>query len=109
MRWVEHAASSPMGEKRGAYLVLVGKTEGKRPLGRPKTANYATEDDNYNRKKNMGYYIVRRQEITLGSRYLQHTYFTSSMAITKYQTDLFSHTEFCQWEVCLLILVCCKS
>jgi len=54
MRWVEHAASSPMGEKRGAYLVLVGKTEGKRPLGRPKTANYATEDDNYNRKKKYG-------------------------------------------------------
>jgi len=34
--------------RRGAYLVLVGKTEGKRPLGRTKTANYATEDDNYN-------------------------------------------------------------
>jgi len=25
-----------MGEKRGAYRVLVGKPEGKRPLGRPK-------------------------------------------------------------------------
>jgi hypothetical protein len=24
-----------MGEKRGVYLVLVGKPEGKRPLGRP--------------------------------------------------------------------------
>jgi len=24
-----------MGEKRGVYRVLVGKTEGKRPLGRP--------------------------------------------------------------------------
>jgi hypothetical protein len=25
-----------MGEGRGAYRVLVGKTEGKRPLGRPR-------------------------------------------------------------------------
>ena len=25
-----------MGEERGAYRVLVGKTEGKRPLGRPR-------------------------------------------------------------------------
>ena len=25
-----------MGEKRGAYRVLVGKPEGKRPLGRPR-------------------------------------------------------------------------
>jgi len=25
-----------MGEKRGVYRVLVGKPEGKRPLGRPK-------------------------------------------------------------------------
>jgi hypothetical protein len=25
-----------MGERRGAYRVLVGKSEGKRPLGRPK-------------------------------------------------------------------------
>jgi len=25
-----------MGEKRGAYMVLVGKPEGKRPLGRPR-------------------------------------------------------------------------
>jgi hypothetical protein len=25
-----------MGERRGVYRVLVGKTEGKRPLGRPK-------------------------------------------------------------------------
>jgi hypothetical protein len=25
-----------MGEERGAYRVLVGKPEGKRPLGRPR-------------------------------------------------------------------------
>jgi hypothetical protein len=25
-----------MGERRGAYRVLVGKTEGKRPFGRPR-------------------------------------------------------------------------
>jgi hypothetical protein len=34
MRWVEHVAW--MGEGRGMYRVLVGKPEGKRPLGRPR-------------------------------------------------------------------------
>jgi hypothetical protein len=34
MRWVGHVAR--MGEGRGVYRVLVGKPEGKRPLGRPK-------------------------------------------------------------------------
>jgi hypothetical protein len=34
MRWAEHVAR--MGEKRNAYRLLVGKPEGKRPLGRPK-------------------------------------------------------------------------
>jgi len=34
MRWVGHAAR--MGKRRGAYRVLVGKPEGKRPLGRPR-------------------------------------------------------------------------
>jgi hypothetical protein len=34
MRWVGHVAS--MGEGRGVYRVLVGKPEGKRPLGRPR-------------------------------------------------------------------------
>jgi len=34
MRWVEHVAR--MGEGRGVHRVLVGKPEGKRPLGRPK-------------------------------------------------------------------------
>jgi len=34
MRWAGHVAR--MGEKRGVYRVLVGKPEGKRPVGRPK-------------------------------------------------------------------------
>jgi hypothetical protein len=34
MRWAGHVAQ--MGEKRNAYRLLVGKPEGKRPLGRPK-------------------------------------------------------------------------
>jgi hypothetical protein len=34
MRWAGHVAR--MGKKRGAYSVLVGKPEGKRPLGRPR-------------------------------------------------------------------------
>jgi hypothetical protein len=34
MRWAEHVAR--MGEKRNVYRLLVGKPEGKRPLGRPR-------------------------------------------------------------------------
>ena len=34
MRWAGHVAR--MGEARGVYRVLVGKPEGKRPLGRPR-------------------------------------------------------------------------
>jgi len=34
MRWAGHVAR--MGEEKGAYRVLVGKSEGKRPLGRPR-------------------------------------------------------------------------
>ena len=34
MKWAEHVAR--MGEERGVYRVLVGKLEGKRPLGRSK-------------------------------------------------------------------------
>jgi hypothetical protein len=34
MKWTDHVAR--MGEKRNAYKLLVGKPEGKRPLGRPK-------------------------------------------------------------------------
>ena len=34
MRWARHVAR--MGEERGVYRVLVGKQEGRRPLGRPR-------------------------------------------------------------------------
>jgi len=33
MRWAGHVVR--MGEERGVYRVLMGKPEGKRPLGRP--------------------------------------------------------------------------
>jgi len=34
MRWAGHIAC--MGERKGLYRVLVGKPEGKRPIGRPR-------------------------------------------------------------------------
>ena len=34
IRWVGHVAR--MGERRAAYNVLVGRPEGKKPLGRPR-------------------------------------------------------------------------
>jgi hypothetical protein len=34
MRWAGHVAG--MGEKRNVYRLLIGKPEGKRPLGRPR-------------------------------------------------------------------------
>jgi hypothetical protein len=34
MRWTGHVTQ--MGEKRNTYRILVGKPEGKRPLGRPR-------------------------------------------------------------------------
>ena len=34
MRWTGHVAR--MGEEREVYRVLVGKSEGRRPLGRPR-------------------------------------------------------------------------
>jgi hypothetical protein len=34
MRWAGHVARK--GEKRNVYRLLVGKTEGERPLGRPR-------------------------------------------------------------------------
>jgi len=42
MRWTGHVAC--MGERRGVYSVLVGKREGKRPLGRPRRRR---KDNNY--------------------------------------------------------------
>jgi hypothetical protein len=35
MRWAGHVAR--MGEEREVYRVLMGKSEGKRPLGRPRS------------------------------------------------------------------------
>ena len=35
MRWAGHVAR--MGERRGVYRISVGKSEGKRPLGRPRS------------------------------------------------------------------------
>jgi hypothetical protein len=40
MRWAGHVAR--IGEGRGVYMVLVGKAEGRRPLGRPR---YRWEDN----------------------------------------------------------------
>jgi hypothetical protein len=34
MRWAGHVA--PMGETMNSYRILVGKPEGKRPVGRPR-------------------------------------------------------------------------
>jgi hypothetical protein len=34
MRWAGHVAQ--IGPKRNAYRIFVGKSEGKRPLGRPR-------------------------------------------------------------------------
>jgi hypothetical protein len=34
MRWARHIAR--LGERKNAYRILVGKPEGKRPLGRPR-------------------------------------------------------------------------
>jgi hypothetical protein len=34
MRWAEHVAR--LGDMRNVYNILVGKPEGKRPLGRPR-------------------------------------------------------------------------
>jgi len=34
MRWAGHATR--IGQRRGEYRVLVGKPEGKRPLGKPR-------------------------------------------------------------------------
>jgi hypothetical protein len=39
MRWAGHVAR--MGEKRNAYRLLVGKREGRRPVGRPRRRRVA--------------------------------------------------------------------
>ena len=38
MRWAGHVAR--MGKERGVYRFLVGKPEGKRPLGRPRLGGW---------------------------------------------------------------------
>jgi hypothetical protein len=38
MRWARHVAC--MGEETGVYRILVGRPEGKRPLGRPRRRWY---------------------------------------------------------------------
>ena len=48
MRWAEHVTC--VGERRGAYRLLVGKPEGKRPLGRSRHR----WKDNTGRHKKMG-------------------------------------------------------
>jgi hypothetical protein len=34
MRWAGHVAQ--MGDRRGTYKILMGRTEGQKPLGRPR-------------------------------------------------------------------------
>jgi hypothetical protein len=50
MKWAGHVER--MGERRGVYMVLVGKPEGKRPLGRPKRK---WEDNNKMDLQEVGY------------------------------------------------------
>jgi len=38
MKWAGHVAH--MGEERGVYRVLVGKPEGKKPLGKPNVVGW---------------------------------------------------------------------
>jgi hypothetical protein len=52
MRWTGHVAR--MGEKRNAYRILVGKPEGKRPLGRPRRR----WGDNIRMDLGMGKYVL---------------------------------------------------
>jgi len=49
MRWAGHVAR--MGKRRGVYRVLVGKPEGKRPLGKP---GHTWEDNRIFRKWDVG-------------------------------------------------------
>ena len=54
MRWAGQVA--PIGERRGVYRVLVGKPEGKGPLGRPRRR---WEDDNKMDVQEVGYGLDR--------------------------------------------------
>jgi hypothetical protein len=38
MRWAGHVAR--MGENKNVYMILVGKPDGKKPLGRPKVGGW---------------------------------------------------------------------
>jgi len=53
MKWLGHVAH--MGERKGAYRVLVGKSEGKRPPGRPR----------YRRKGNINMNLLEADLIEL--------------------------------------------
>ena len=55
MRWAGHVAR--MGEGRGVHRVLVGKPEGKRPLGRPRRR----------REDNILRWILRKWEGVVGT------------------------------------------
>jgi hypothetical protein len=48
MKWAKYVAR--VGEERGIYRILVGRPEGKRPLGRPKSSIKWT----LGRQKSMG-------------------------------------------------------
>ena len=58
MRWAGHVAR--MGEGRGVYRVLVGKSEGRRPLGRPR---HRWEDNIRMDLREVGYGCVDWMEI----------------------------------------------
>jgi len=58
MRWAGHVAR--MGKGRGVHRVLVGKPEGKRPLGRPRRR----WEDNINHLTPNGHYMGRTAQLT---------------------------------------------
>jgi len=87
MRWVGHVAR--MGEKRGIYRVLVGKPEGKRPLGRPRrrwedNINPLTSNDTYSGRtapltsKRCIFYIY---STNIGTEYFKHVIHSSFFSL----------------------------